>query len=262
MELGLKGKTALVTGASEGIGMAIAREAGRGGRAGRHLRPHGGQAAGRRPTRSPRRRGWRSCAIPADLRSLAGCEGFVEQAAGRLGGVDILVNNAGRLGLRAVRRSAGRGLRRRHQRQAARLHPLREGRHPAHAPARRRQHRQRHRHHPAGHRPAHAGQRLQRRGPDVQQGALDGAGPAGHPGEQRRARPHPDGARRPAAGGHRGGPGHLARRRARQLVKTIPSGRVGTLDDIADAVCFLVSERATYVNGAALVVDGSKSVVI
>ena len=47
-----------------------------------------------------------------------------------------------------------------------------------------------------------------------------------------------------------------------QLVKTIPSGRVGTVDDIADAVCFLVSERATYVNGAALVVDGSKSVVI
>jgi NAD(P)-dependent dehydrogenase (short-subunit alcohol dehydrogenase family) len=47
-----------------------------------------------------------------------------------------------------------------------------------------------------------------------------------------------------------------------QLVRTIPSGRVGTIDDIADAVCFLVSERASYVNGAALVVDGSKSVVI
>lgn len=47
-----------------------------------------------------------------------------------------------------------------------------------------------------------------------------------------------------------------------QLVKTIPSGRVGTIDDIADAVCFLVSERATYVNGAALVVDGSKSGVV
>ena len=47
-----------------------------------------------------------------------------------------------------------------------------------------------------------------------------------------------------------------------QLVQTIPSGRVGTIDDIADAVCFLVSERASYVNGAALVVDGSKSVVI
>jgi 3-oxoacyl-[acyl-carrier protein] reductase len=47
-----------------------------------------------------------------------------------------------------------------------------------------------------------------------------------------------------------------------QLIKTIPSGRVGTSDDIADAVCFLVSERASYVNGAALVVDGSKSLVI
>ena len=46
------------------------------------------------------------------------------------------------------------------------------------------------------------------------------------------------------------------------LIKTIPSGRVGTIEDIADAVLFLVSERATYVNGAALVVDGSKSVVI
>ena len=49
---------------------------------------------------------------------------------------------------------------------------------------------------------------------------------------------------------------------ARKLVKTTPSGRGGTADDIADAVCFLVSERATYVNGAALVVDGSKSLVI
>ena len=47
-----------------------------------------------------------------------------------------------------------------------------------------------------------------------------------------------------------------------QLIKTIPSGRVGTGDDIADVVCFLVSERASYVNGAALVVDGSKSLVI
>ena len=33
--------------------------------------------------------------IPADLRSLAGCQGFVAQAAERLGGVDTLVNNAG-----------------------------------------------------------------------------------------------------------------------------------------------------------------------
>jgi NAD(P)-dependent dehydrogenase (short-subunit alcohol dehydrogenase family) len=47
-----------------------------------------------------------------------------------------------------------------------------------------------------------------------------------------------------------------------QLVKTIPSGRLGAGHDIANAVCFLVSERASYVNGAALVIDGSKSLVI
>jgi NAD(P)-dependent dehydrogenase (short-subunit alcohol dehydrogenase family) len=46
-----------------------------------------------------------------------------------------------------------------------------------------------------------------------------------------------------------------------QLVKTIPSGRLGTPDDIADAVGSLVSDRATYVTGAALVVDGGKSLV-
>ncbi|MGB0555555.1 MAG: SDR family NAD(P)-dependent oxidoreductase, partial [Alphaproteobacteria bacterium] len=31
-------------------------------------------------------------AIPADMRSLEGCESFVEAAAERLGGVDILIN--------------------------------------------------------------------------------------------------------------------------------------------------------------------------
>jgi NAD(P)-dependent dehydrogenase (short-subunit alcohol dehydrogenase family) len=47
-----------------------------------------------------------------------------------------------------------------------------------------------------------------------------------------------------------------------QLVRTIPSGRVGSIEDIADAVCFLASARTSDINGAALVVDGSKSLVI
>ena len=47
-----------------------------------------------------------------------------------------------------------------------------------------------------------------------------------------------------------------------ELISTIPSARMGTVADVADAVCFLASDRATYVNGSALVIDGSKSLVI
>jgi NAD(P)-dependent dehydrogenase (short-subunit alcohol dehydrogenase family) len=39
-------------------------------------------------------------------------------------------------------------------------------------------------------------------------------------------------------------------------VKAIPAGRVGQPQDIADAVSFLVSERASYVTGEALDVNG------
>ena len=40
------------------------------------------------------------------------------------------------------------------------------------------------------------------------------------------------------------------------------SGIVSTVADIADAVRFLVSKHAKYMNGSALVIDGSKSLVI
>jgi NAD(P)-dependent dehydrogenase (short-subunit alcohol dehydrogenase family) len=36
----------------------------------------------------------------------------------------------------------------------------------------------------------------------------------------------------------------------------VPMGRVGTLEEIADAISFLVSPRASYITGANLRLDG------
>ena len=41
-----------------------------------------------------------------------------------------------------------------------------------------------------------------------------------------------------------------------RIASTIPLDRMGTPDDIADAVCFLASPAASYVSGANLVLDG------
>ncbi len=40
------------------------------------------------------------------------------------------------------------------------------------------------------------------------------------------------------------------------IEKTIPLGRMGTPEEFANVVVFLASERASYVNGTALLVDG------
>jgi len=41
-----------------------------------------------------------------------------------------------------------------------------------------------------------------------------------------------------------------------QLLPLIPAGRIGTVEDVAYAVAFLVSERASYITGQVLSVDG------
>jgi NAD(P)-dependent dehydrogenase (short-subunit alcohol dehydrogenase family) len=46
-----------------------------------------------------------------------------------------------------------------------------------------------------------------------------------------------------------------------QLGKTVPVGRVGTPVEVADAVAFLASESAAYINGATLAVDGGRTAV-
>jgi len=46
-----------------------------------------------------------------------------------------------------------------------------------------------------------------------------------------------------------------------QIGETVPAGRVGTPDEVAAAVAYLVSEQAAYVNGTTLAVDGGRVAV-
>jgi 3-hydroxy acid dehydrogenase/malonic semialdehyde reductase len=82
---GLEGKTAIVTGASSGIGAATARA----------LADNGARVAGgaRRVHQLKT-----DVALELDVTDPDSCERFVEQAVAELGGLDVLVNNAG-LGL-------------------------------------------------------------------------------------------------------------------------------------------------------------------
>lgn len=41
-----------------------------------------------------------------------------------------------------------------------------------------------------------------------------------------------------------------------KLLRTIPLGRLGTADEVADLVSFLVSDRAAYITGSVLEIDG------
>ena len=261
MDLGLGGKTALVTGASEGIGRAIAWK----------LAEEGVSVAICARTESTLRKTAEEIAaatgvavvpIPADLRGLAGCQRFVEEGARRLGGVDFLVNNAGAsafgafvdlpdeafvdaiegklLGYIRCAKAAIPHMRRRGggvivnitgtTQQAVALHT------PGSA--------------------CNAALRMFTKELSIELGPLGIRVNSVAPGRIQTARADRLLEANAAA------QGVAADVVLKQLVKTIPSGRLGTGDDIADAVCFLVSTRASYVNGAALVVDGSKSVVI
>ena len=82
-------------------------------------------------------------------------------------------------------------------------------------------------------------------GPDLHPVLRPGVRAVRDPGQRRVARPDPQGR-------HRGG---VARRR-QALAVTVPLGRLGEPDDIADACLFLASPAARWITGQNLVVDG------
>lgn len=93
MNLGLAGKVALVTGASSGLGLAIARElAAEGARVAMAARR---DEELRRQAAEIAAEGGVALPIPGDLAESGAAERFVRQAESGLGPVDILVANAG-----------------------------------------------------------------------------------------------------------------------------------------------------------------------
>jgi 3-oxoacyl-[acyl-carrier protein] reductase len=261
MELGLEGKTALVTGGSEGIGSAIARK----------LAEEGVRVAICARTESTLTKtaaeiaaatGMEIVPLPADLRTLPGCQAVVAQAAERLGGIDILVNNAGAsafgpfvdlpddafvdaingklLGYIRCAKAVIPHMQRRGGGSIVNITGTTQQAIPLHTPGS----------------ACNAALRMFSKELSMELGPLNIRVNSVAPGRIQTARA--DRLLHATAATRKTSPEVLLG----QLLDTIPSGRVGTVDDIADAVCFVVSERATYVNGAALVVDGSKSVVI
>src|SRR3989344_2697748 len=93
MELGLKGKVALITGGTEGIGKAtaltLAREGARVAICARRKALLDAVAA------EITNAGGTALAVVADMSKAADCKRFVGEAAQKFGRIDILVNNAG-----------------------------------------------------------------------------------------------------------------------------------------------------------------------
>lgn len=94
MDLAIRGRTALVTGASRGIGRAVAESLAREG-ANLALVARAGDALEKTALELRVRHSVKTMAIPGDLSQVATIPGLVAGAAEAIGPVDILVTNAG-----------------------------------------------------------------------------------------------------------------------------------------------------------------------
>jgi len=94
MELGLRGKTAVVTGASKGIGLAVARALAAEG-VDLAISARSAEVLQREAKRMADAHGIAVHPYPTDLSTAEGISGLAAFATERMGRVDILVNNAG-----------------------------------------------------------------------------------------------------------------------------------------------------------------------
>lgn len=251
MDLGLASKVAIVTGGSRGIGRAIAlrlaSESCSVGVCARNAKDLD------QVVQEARRHGVKACGIIADVGREGDIERFVEQAAGELGRIDLLVANAGpHLGGRLINSTPD------DWRNAFELHVI----HAARAISACVPHMKR-----AG------------AGAVVIIASISGWKPAPRPqyGAAKAAEIYlaMELGRELASEGIRvnavspgsitfpGGGWDSLRERDPERVerfveRDFPSGRLGTPEEVADVVTFLLSERASWVNGTQVCVDGAQ----
>lgn len=94
MDLGLRGKVAVITGGSVGIGLAVAEGLAAEG-ASVVLAARDADRVAREAARIGEAFGVEALGVACDVATAGGCEALVAAVAGRFGGADILINNAG-----------------------------------------------------------------------------------------------------------------------------------------------------------------------
>lgn len=253
MDLGLAGKAALVTGGSRGIGRAVAvrlAEEGCGvGICGR------GRDDLDRTTAELRGHGVTACGVVADVTAGGEVERFVDEAAGVLGGVDLLVANAGAAagarGLldtspedwsRTFEHNVGHAVR---AIRAAASHLRRAGQGAVVIVAS-----------ISGWKPAPYPQYAVAKAAEIQLAATLAPELAA---EGIRVNAVSPGSILFPGGGWDAYRERSPERFDRFVAESFPFGRLGTPEEIADVVAFLLSARASWVSGSHIRVDGAQS---